>query len=117
VFLLAVLGAIYVRCRRRQRRATGEANMFSPYPMSGSDTVRPFAQLSGPYATMGYFARTRKRGLDATREVPRPSRAKHGNTVSPPVRTVRHEDSGLRLEDAARSAPEFVELPPGYTVL
>jgi hypothetical protein len=78
VFLLAVLGDIYVWYRRRQRRATGEASMFNPYPMSGSDTARPFAQLSGPYATMGYFARTRKRDLGATGEVPRPSRAKRG---------------------------------------
>ncbi|KAJ7862911.1 hypothetical protein B0H14DRAFT_2575138 [Mycena olivaceomarginata] len=117
VFLLAVLGDIYAWYRRRQRRATGEASMFNPYPMSGSDTTRPFAQLSGPYATMGYFARTRKRDLGATGEVPRPSRAKRGDTVSPPVRTVRHEDSGLLLEDGARSAPEIVELPPGYTPL
>ncbi|KAJ7346237.1 hypothetical protein DFH08DRAFT_781072 [Mycena albidolilacea] len=108
VFLLAVQGAIYVWYRRRQRRATGEASMFSPYPMSGSDTARPFVQLSG------YFARTRKRGFGATGEVPRPSRAKR---ASPLVRTVRHEDSGLRLEDGAQRIPEIVELPPGYTPL
>ncbi|KAJ7838869.1 hypothetical protein B0H14DRAFT_2588343 [Mycena olivaceomarginata] len=73
VFLLAVLGAIYVWYGRCQRRATGKASMFSLYPMSKPDTVRPFAQLSGPYATMGYFARMHKRGLGATGEVPRPS--------------------------------------------
>ncbi|KAJ7801843.1 hypothetical protein B0H14DRAFT_2386087 [Mycena olivaceomarginata] len=117
MFLLAVLGAIYVWYRSRQRRAPREASMLSPYPMSGWDTARPFAQLSGPYATIGYFLRTRKRGLGATGEVPRPSQAKRGNTASPPVRTVRHEDSGLRLEDGAQRAPEIVELPPGYTPL
>ncbi|KAF8181448.1 hypothetical protein K438DRAFT_1841153 [Mycena galopus ATCC 62051] len=91
--------------------------MFSPYPMSGSDTACPFAQLSSAGVMTGHFTQTCKRGLGATEEVPRPSRVKGGNTASPPVRTVRHEDSGLRLEDGARRAPEILELPPGYTPL
>jgi hypothetical protein len=120
VLLLAVLGAIYVWYRRRQRRATGEESMVSPYPMS--DTARPFAQLFGASARAGYFARTRKRGLGATgspsgEEEPRPWGVKGGNTASPPVQTVRHEDSGLRLEEGSGGAPEIVELPPGYTPL
>lgn len=128
--LLALLAVLCFWHRRRKTRDL-EAAATNPYPMAMADGAPPRALLSrGSSETsgtseLGSVPRVYKQMPVAPSSVVRggsdvlgrPSLGKGVYNTSAPV-VLRHEDSGIRqiVPPSSGTAPEIVELPPGYSL-
>ncbi|KAJ7802224.1 hypothetical protein B0H14DRAFT_3488731 [Mycena olivaceomarginata] len=130
---LVLLALLAVLCFWRRRRKTRdlEAAATNPYPMAMADGAPPRSLLSGGSSEtsgtseLGSVPRVYKQmpvapssAVRGGSDVPWTSFLGKGvyNTSVPVV--LRHEDSGIRqiVPPSAATAPEIVELPPGYSL-
>ncbi|KAJ7353426.1 hypothetical protein DFH08DRAFT_856850 [Mycena albidolilacea] len=129
--VLLVLLAVLCFWRRKRKTRDLEEAATNPYSMAMADGAPPRALLSGGFSEtsgtseLGSVPRGYKQmpvapssAVRGGSDVPgRPSLGKGVYTTSAPV-VLRHEDSGIRqiVPPSSATAPEIVELPPGYSL-
>ncbi|KAF8153535.1 hypothetical protein K438DRAFT_2078842 [Mycena galopus ATCC 62051] len=130
--LLGVLLVVLCACRRKRKTRDLEEAATNPYPLAMADSALPRAVLSvassetGQTSELSSAPRVYKQmpiaPSSAVRSVShvlgRPSLGKGVYRTSAPV-VLQQEDSGIRwvAPPSSVTAPEIVELPPGYSLI